>query len=192
MVALVLDHARMEALHGALDGLAALVGSAIAQPPVARHHAPEPRNRKASLPALLHFRADEIDYGIDENGVRHFFDVRIAWVGLDPENHHAQRCADLRRGQSRAVQVRHGFTHVFDERAQLRRVEALHFGGALQQAGVAHSQHVANHVFPASCSIMRATRSMPFLSTASISSRLMRDRLSPRPAAKFATTAMAA
>ena len=70
MVALVLHHARVEALDRAVDGGARFVESAVAQPREARHHAAHSRHRQAAFPGFLDLVAERRDHRIDEHRCR--------------------------------------------------------------------------------------------------------------------------
>ena len=64
---------------------------------------------------------------------------------MDAENHRAQADADLRRRESRAVEMRHGIAHVSEQGSELRGAKALDRRGVAQQPLVAHSEDLADH-----------------------------------------------
>ena len=72
--------------------------------------------------------------------------VGVAGGTFDPGRRGFDRMmALLRRGQTGAIEVAHGFLEVNDQRMQLRRVELLYRSGLLPQALVAHSENGSNH-----------------------------------------------
>jgi hypothetical protein len=74
------------------------------------------------------------------------------------EDHHAQADADLRRGKSRAIQLRHRVAHVLQQRLQIRSyAQGSTPTERCSRRGSPHAQHVADHA-AASCSRMRRTR----------------------------------
>src|SRR5712691_1010836 len=191
MIAFVLDHARMEPLNGPIDRESRFVEALVAQPLEARHDAPHAWDRQASLPGFFNLFADRRDHRVDEHGVRDLFRVGIARIARHPENHHPQWDADLRGGEPRPVQVRHGVAHVGDELTQLRRAERLHRPRFLEKPRIAHFQDFANHAATKASMIFR-TWSTECFSTSSISCNATPRALAPRPAAWLTTTAIAA
>src|SRR5581483_10913395 len=191
VVALVLHHARVEALDRAVDRLAKGVEAGVADLAVARHDAAHPGHRQASLPALLHLAPDRLHRRVDEHGVRHLLGIRVARVLLHAEDDDAQQHPDLRGGEPGAVQVLHGVAHVGDQLAQPARAEGLDLARALEQARVAHPEDRPDHG-ATRVPITRCTRRMASAMTSSIARMRMPRALSPRPAAWFTTTASAA
>ena len=99
--------------------IALRVEARVADARPARHHAAQAGHRQAAFPAVLELVGERRDHRIDELGVRHRLGVGIARVALDAEDHHAQRHADLRRGEPGAVLRLHRVAHVGQQRVQL-------------------------------------------------------------------------
>src|SRR4029077_1613139 len=96
VVELVLHHAGVKALYGALDLRAVLVEATIVQATIARHETAHPRHRQASFPTLILLGSERRHKWIHQHGVGHGRDVRIARVVVELEYHHAATDPDLR------------------------------------------------------------------------------------------------
>jgi hypothetical protein len=145
VVALVLHHAGMEAVHRAIDGVPVRVEAGVADAREARHHAAQAGHGEAAFPVFFLFIGQRRDGGIEQHRGRHQRPVRVAGVGrARAEDHELQIHADLRRRQARAVDGMHGVEHVLDQQVEFIGVEGGHWLGHAQQARVAHLQDVAD------------------------------------------------
>ena len=109
VVALVLDHAGVEAVRLAFDRPALRIEALVAQARVARHPAAQAGDRQAALPSFLGLVGQRRQHRIDQLGVGHRLGIGIAVVVLEAENDYAQPHADLRRGEAGAVSPRSSF-----------------------------------------------------------------------------------
>src|SRR6185503_8539347 len=137
VIRLVLDRAREESRHHALERLAILVAPAHAHARGALHLLEDPRHGQAALlghvlPALL-----------VEHRVHHGEAVARAVLVRDVHHEHALGDADLVRGQPDAAVRGHGFVEVGDQGAQ-RVVEVAHVACALAEHGVAEDADRSN------------------------------------------------
>ena len=108
----MLDDPRVKALSFPVDRLAELVEAAVADADPAGHDTAQARHGQAALPALDLDVAERRDDRIDEHRFRYAFRIGITQAVLHAENYYAKRYADLRRGQTRAVQSLHRIAHI--------------------------------------------------------------------------------
>src|SRR3990170_5404076 len=97
--------------------------------------------RSTLFPYTTLFRSDRRQYRIYQHGCRYRFHMGIAWIGLNTENRHALRDANLRRRETRAAQLGHGIKHVSDELVEFRRIELLYRFGLPVQQRIAHLEY---------------------------------------------------
>ncbi len=140
----------MEPFDAAVDRLSLRVQALVADAPMARYRAAQPRHRQAALPALFHLVVQRGDPRVQQDGRRHGRGVRIALAALETEDHQLQVDADLRRGQPYPADVMHGFEHVVDQPLQLLAAEQFgrHRLRDTQQALVTHLEDFPDHAAP--------------------------------------------
>ena len=145
VIALVLNHSRMKALHRPIYGVTIDIKARITHSIPARHHASHPRHRQAALPIqqlLLTYRCDD---RVDQHRDRHDRCIGITRIGLTRTKHHdLQIDANLRSRQTSSVGCMHGVQQVLKKQVQSIRIKFGHRLGNLQQAGVTHFQNCAN------------------------------------------------
>jgi hypothetical protein len=118
VVALVLDHARVEARRFDAERAALAVQRLEPQPLPARHQPAQLRDRQAAFPARGALLAERRELGVDQHGQRHR--PAGALVGGRYLQHgQPQPDVDLRRGQSHAVVLVHRLDHVVDQPLEL-------------------------------------------------------------------------
>jgi hypothetical protein len=92
-------------------------------------------DRQPSQPSSM-LLAEGRQLGIDEHREGHRIRIRVARIGLDAENHHAQPHPDLRRSKPRAIEIAHGVPHIGEQGLELRRAEFAHrFGDTASSRG---------------------------------------------------------
>ena len=136
----------MEAARFAFDPAAFRVVTRVTDPRVARHDAAKPRHRQTTLPPFFHVVRERNQHRIDDLGIRNRLRIGIARIVLDTEYHDAQRNANLRRRETRALVLSHRIAHVGEQRVDRRRVEPRNFLRAFEQTRIAHAQHFSNHL----------------------------------------------
>lgn len=145
VVALVLHHPGMKALHATIHELAIAIEAPVAQPLPARHAAPQPRHTQATLPAHFALGAQGGELGIDQQGAGQGWRIGIAGVGpTAAEQHHPQRHADLGSSQACAAAGRHRVVQIRDQLPQRRIAQISHRPGPLSQTGITETNHRTN------------------------------------------------
>ena len=107
---------------------------------VARHRPAQVGHRQAALVDLDRRLADRLEHGVDDHRQRHRRLVRVARVaGLDLDDRHPQRLADLVGGEAGAVRGALRLDHVVDQALHRVRAQLLrrHLARALAQHRVA-------------------------------------------------------
>ena len=123
VVAFVLDHARMEAGHFALEWVAQLIEPGVADMCPARHHAAHSGYRQAPFPTIFGGVRQRRDHRIAKHSERHRLGIGIARIAVDLEDHHAQQHADLRRRDPGAAERPHCVVEILQQRQKLGRSE---------------------------------------------------------------------
>src|SRR5206468_213549 len=103
MVALVLDDAGVEALHGNVDAVGLAVVGTQTNLRVARHTTTESWHAQASFPVFLHVFGQGGDLGVDVHRERNGGGVRAVWARSDFHDDDLLRDMHLRRGQASAI-----------------------------------------------------------------------------------------
>jgi len=151
MVAFVLHDPGMKALGDALDGSPVQTQTAISDVRRAFDPAPQAWDRQAALPPALDRSLRDLDDGIDEDGQRRrvieslgLAEPRIRARGGGLKDDDAQAFVHLRRRETRAVGVDHGFDHVFDQAPDLGVARIGNFDRALGKHRMTHARNFSN------------------------------------------------
>ena len=145
VVAFVLHHAGMEAVHRAVQRVAIQVEPGVADARPARHQPAQTGHRQAAFPTVFFSTFQRCDHRVDEHCARHHRRVRVTRVGgVGAKNHHLEVHTDLRRGQTGAAGGVHGVHHVGHQGVQCIGVEFGHRLRHPQQPGVAHLEDVTD------------------------------------------------
>src|SRR4029077_4921641 len=108
VIHLVLHHAGVKSLDGAVNRCAVRIETTITQAPRTWHETAHPGHRQATLPTLILLRAEKRQHRIHQHRIGYRREVRVTRVVLELEDDDAGADADLRRGNARAIQGPHG------------------------------------------------------------------------------------
>ena len=148
MVALVLDHAGMEALSLPLEMLSVETICPVANGAVTGHAAHQARNGQTALPAKLGFVANRLDLRIDQHrqgdriGV--FAVLATAALGAYRKNHQPQGNMNLGGGEAGPRRILHRLQHIGDQAANLGCLRVRHLVGTAAQHRVPHLGNFQN------------------------------------------------
>src|SRR5450631_1524364 len=123
VVYFMLDDPGVKTSHASVDWAAGGVHAGIADFTVSGHQPTHSRNRQAALPTVLQVGAEGRQDGVNEDGVGHGIDVRIARIGVHTKDDYAQADANLRRSKACPIEIPHGVPHVDKQGCQLWRTE---------------------------------------------------------------------